>query len=491
MSVVDGQQVNAAVTNAAFVSKTATTGNTATGIINLDNTSDPNSGATINNTQRAINETFDAVGMTGVNDTTRKDYSSNNVVANGDNRKVAIGKLDAEFSGTTGHTHNGAAGEGPKVLASDLDDFNNFFGEFQEFTKDTVSGTTTDVTTQLSGKTPGGGTSVAGVITSAPDNRCVVQNKETETNIEDGEGQKVYGRLTESSGTWTLSFFTNEAGTETAHSLSSQNIRVFFVEVFTAETRPTIPSNVGKFGSLDFTADIVDASATQRGAVSTGTQTFAGSKTHNGTQQFELEQILKHISTPSNPSAGYIKIYAKSDDFLYKKTSAGVETVIGSGGGGGGALEWVEQANSPIANISNNLRVYEFIDEESQELWTVVRVPTSYTPGQPIALKLGFYANGTSNTVDFKTQSTLIRAGTDAITSTTNQRTATTAVTTLSSPANKLNSLSFDITDTSGQINSVAVSASDLIIVRLYRNTGDSFTGAAYVPVYGAEVTFS
>src|SRR5882724_5016114 len=38
------------------------------------------------------------------------------------------------------------------------------------------------------------------------------------------------------------------------------------------------------------------------------------------------------IATPSgNPASGYLRAYAKSDDNIYVKTSAGVETKIGSG----------------------------------------------------------------------------------------------------------------------------------------------------------------
>jgi hypothetical protein len=43
------------------------------------------------------------------------------------------------------------------------------------------------------------------------------------------------------------------------------------------------------------------------------------------------ELILKQISTPSNPSSGYNKLYFKSDDKLYKKTNGGVESEIGGG----------------------------------------------------------------------------------------------------------------------------------------------------------------
>jgi hypothetical protein len=44
------------------------------------------------------------------------------------------------------------------------------------------------------------------------------------------------------------------------------------------------------------------------------------------------EAILKQISTPSNPSSGYNKIYFKSDNKIYKLTSAGTETEVGASG---------------------------------------------------------------------------------------------------------------------------------------------------------------
>lgn len=43
---------------------------------------------------------------------------------------------------------------------------------------------------------------------------------------------------------------------------------------------------------------------------------------------------VKEISTPASPVAGRVKIYGKTDDKVYKLTSAGVETEIGTGAGG-------------------------------------------------------------------------------------------------------------------------------------------------------------
>ena len=49
-------------------------------------------------------------------------------------------------------------------------------------------------------------------------------------------------------------------------------------------------------------------------------------------QKFEATQLLNHVVTPSNPVAGKIKIYAKSDNKIYVLNSAGTETPLGAGG---------------------------------------------------------------------------------------------------------------------------------------------------------------
>lgn len=46
-----------------------------------------------------------------------------------------------------------------------------------------------------------------------------------------------------------------------------------------------------------------------------------------------VPQLLAHQSTPSNPAAGSVKVYAKSDNNLYILDSGGTETQVVSGGG--------------------------------------------------------------------------------------------------------------------------------------------------------------
>jgi microcystin-dependent protein len=95
MSVVDGQRANQTTFNDAFVSKTDDS--TSVGVLDLNNITDVNSGSRVTNVQRAINELFDAVGMTGIGDATRK-------------RKVAIGKLDSQVYTNTASISSKADG---------------------------------------------------------------------------------------------------------------------------------------------------------------------------------------------------------------------------------------------------------------------------------------------------------------------------------------------------------------------------------------------
>lgn len=162
-------------------------------------------------------------------------------------------------------------------------------------------------------------------------------------------------------------------------------------------------------------------------------------------------------------------------------------------GAGGGSLQWIEAALSPLPSIENNIQVYEFQDDDTQYLYACVKVPASLTSPQQVKLKLNFYSSATSGTILIKTLSTLIRVGVDAISSTTNQYASTNAAVTLSGgTANIPQSVILDLTNASGEINSVAYSANDYILIRLTRDTtSDTSTGSAKIPVYGAEVTFN
>jgi hypothetical protein len=94
MAVVDGSPVNANNSNNAWMSRLVD--DDTVGKKGLKNT-DAESGDPIDNAQRYINEIADSDGTLGEGDATRKDYASNEFIADGDSRKVAIEKLDIQL----------------------------------------------------------------------------------------------------------------------------------------------------------------------------------------------------------------------------------------------------------------------------------------------------------------------------------------------------------------------------------------------------------
>ena len=152
-------------------------------------------------------------------------------------------------------------------------------------------------------------------------------------------------------------------------------------------------------------------------------------------------------------------------------------------GGGGGALEWRGGTSNPSPSDDNefNQKVFLFAPSSGnpQSLYALVKVPESYITGSQVLLDVDFYSPSTSNNFQMTTVASLIRNGTDAAGSTGNQRTSTPTALTNGSPSNKLRKVVFELTDSSGAINSIAVSAGDEIEVELKRETTDTDTADA------------
>lgn len=190
----------------------------------------------------------------------------------------------------------------------------------------------------------------------------------------------------------------------------------------------------------------------------------------------------------SSPGAGNVVYNTSTNKLNVYNGSSWVEA---GSGGGGSALVWVESANAPLPSIENNIQIYSFETGLEQSLYAHIKVPASYVAGVQIFLRMLLYSGDSSGDGLMQTVATLIRTGTDAVSSTTNQRTSTnSAVTFAAGTVNEPQAVSFDLTDSSGQINSVAVSAGDSIFVQMKRGT-DTATGDIKVPVYGAEATFT
>lgn len=279
MAVENGGPVEASYTNSKLLSRTQDS--STIGRVGLLNTSDPNSGNIVNNAQRAINKSFETLGIAGEADTLALQYASQERIVDGETFKQSIEKLDQAFNETSGHNHSGP-GQGGQISALTLSNFNPFVAGWQVKNILGVSGTSFDVSLEFTTESPDGSDTSEGVITFQPSNRVYVYDAAGNA-IEDAEGQRVFGKLEHSLGVWTLDFYTREAGLDVPHDLQpAQEITFYYLKVFSVANRPTIPSDPNFGGTVDLTGDVVDASATQRGLVSTSTQEFAGPKTFLG-----------------------------------------------------------------------------------------------------------------------------------------------------------------------------------------------------------------
>jgi hypothetical protein len=160
------------------------------------------------------------------------------------------------------------------------------------------------------------------------------------------------------------------------------------------------------------------------------------------------------------------------------------------GGGGGAGLVWNPvQGSAPIEDEEFGETVYLYDNVVGPKMQVYLKVPNGYAGGKQINMRLPFYSPSAAGTVKMQTVATLIKPG-EAITTTTNQRTSTNSAFT-NTLANAYREEIMDLTDTSGQINSVSVEAGDIIKVELTRDSvADTDTDEVRFIPSATEATF-
>lgn len=219
----------------------------------------------------------------------------------------------------------------------------------------------------------------------------------------------------------------------------------------------------------------------------TDTQTLTNKK-------FDDAITQKAITTPASPSAGYLKLYPKSDGKLYKLDSSGVEAAIGSGsGGGGGALQWYESDLGPAPRQvvdGAGLRTREYALADSQDLYCMVKVPAGYVTGSPVKMYLPFYIVAASGTARLEAKVAHVRQG--QVISATENYTSTNGSFTATGPlAGTGQMFTLDLTSSTGQISATNVAAGDILRVRIHRDAADTANAPIYAVHDSAEVTFA
>lgn len=236
MGISNGQAVDAANTNPAFLDANAD--DTAQGKIGLANV-DAVSGAALTNIQREHNSAASFIGKT-LN--SAKDdlpsYTNNQGFTNPDSLKDRLDDVSAKFHNSTGHAHTGAAGDAPQIPYSSLSGIQLQGFAIKGTNLTGVTGGSTDVSTPLTGETESSGSTVAGVVTTAPLNYVEILDANGDHYL-DGSDNKVYGRLTKSGATWTLTYYSLVSGVQTAYSFTGSNtVQWFYQKLYAENNRP-------------------------------------------------------------------------------------------------------------------------------------------------------------------------------------------------------------------------------------------------------------
>lgn len=199
----------------------------------------------------------------------------------------------------------------------------------------------------------------------------------------------------------------------------------------------------------------------------------------------DLEAAKFEVFNGSDPAATATSIgrVIFRDDLKIAKVQVDASNWAGIGSGGaGGGFAWNEpQGISPIQGELQGEKIYSFESGQSNYLVAALKVPSSYVPGSQIGLNIVHYCSGTGGTMLLRTVTTLIRKDTDAVSSTTNQHTSVnTAIS--NTVTDQYKEAVVDLMDSAGEINSVAVSAGDVLLVRLERGTDTLAQDVNFLP---------
>lgn len=175
-------------------------------------------------------------------------------------------------------------------------------------------------------------------------------------------------------------------------------------------------------------------------------------------------------------------------DFV-KEIGAGSTSTVAQRG-----MDWNEVSGvAPITSYEFDALVYKFSQGQVQAIVAFLHVPSSFSTGTQIKLRLGHYTSDVANNFKFQTLTTLIRKGVDAVSSTVNQYTSTNVDQAISATSNQYLEVVYDLTTAAGVINSIQVNPNDLIKIVLTRvaTTGTDSTSDVTTIPQTAEVLFS
>lgn len=417
-----------------------------TGILSLQQGVDVN--RHVSDLQEYLFTIADVIGIVGEADPNAKIYANTNYIANGDNRKVAIEKLDAQAKVNADNIASNLV-----LITTNQTNIQNIL----------------DSIGVASGSAPLG----VGIATLDADGRVPLSQLPNSLLLYLGtwDASTNTPTLADGTGTENTWYRVNVAGSQ---DLGSGSITFAVGDKIVHngttwekwDTNDEVTSVFGRSG--DIVAQAGDYNASQVGL-------------GNVTNDAQLKREAGDINTFTEKvtlNENDIVIIEDSEDSFNKK-KAKLENLLGGGGGGGSFLFELNGDISPIESIESGISTLDFDFESNMEVYASISVPAEYKAGDQIFLRnTSFFSAGSSDNVLFKAETTLIQAG-DDITSLTNKHLSINTELTLST-ANVVTSLGdLDLTDVSGEVNTIAVAPNDILLIRFYRdNTNETISSS-------------
>jgi len=190
------------------------------------------------------------------------------------------------------------------------------------------------------------------------------------------------------------------------------------------------------------------------------------SKTNAGELSTNYSSIMIGYTLPDN------KLYISIKNLV--KYGA----VVG-GSGGSGSFMPIMGDTSPIEDFIDGLDLLSFGHESEQSIYFNFKIPEGYVAGSKLVLAGGvFYCEtATSGNVLFKAETALLKKGSHVFGTFSDIHNSTNSEVTVSSTLGEQTLIgNIDLTDNSGQINSIDVEEGDVLRIRVYRDITNETT---------------
>lgn len=437
------QDLSSASANVVYLLKTEN--DTISGVLSLENGVDVNKH--LSNLQEHLYTIGQIIGIVGENDPNALIYASTEIISNGDDRKVAIEKLDAQSKINIDN------------ITANLILINQNADEIQDI-KDSIG---------VDALTAPIGVGICdldndGKIPSARLPDVLLEYKGT---WDAGTNTPTLSDATGSLNDW---YRVNVAGTS---DLGSGAI--------TYEVGDKVVHNGTEWDKWD-TVDGVTSVFGRQGAVvaQAGDYTPAQVGLGNVTDDAQLKRSADDyagFTEKANPVEADLILIEDSEDSQNKK-KVQLANLLGGSGGGGSFLFELTGDISPIESELSGISLLDFDKESLMEAIALITVPSSYKPGDQIKLQnCSFFTAAAVGDVYFRADTLLIKAG-DDMTALSNNHLSVNAEVGLSTANELLAVGDLDLTDGSGQVNAVAVASGDILLIKLFRDNTNETSSA-------------